>query len=573
MTSTNFNFDKMQTLLFESAKEYVTKFFIPLSSGMHAVLCNNKYELMDYSTVKKTYFDRMDARLSKYYFKEYTKIRTIVFELGKPTLYYDDATQTLCLNLCHQFMHEYKPYESFDSETKKSVTLMLSYVKEVYCSNKDDQYVFLMKWISNMVRGNKNNSIINLEGEQGIGKSTFTTFLMQYVIGRALSLETGSDPLVSRFNIELAGKLMVVFEEIELLSKSDWNAISTKFKRYTTSDVIMIESKGEKRYEAKNINNYLVLANECCLKDAAGRRVFILDTNNKYQGDQEYFGKIMTTCYNNKVGHAFYCYLLELDIEGFYAQNYPDTQNKLNAFISRLHPVEKFLKDEYILNNKELNDSVANTYTDYISYCQDNDITNKLNKILFNKKMSDIGYKFFSSTIAGKCCNKYKASLDDLKKTAKKRHWLHELDEYKDDETNEKKKKTKYACFDYEDDDEKENPLADKLKAAENEIALLKALLNKDKEIKKPIKKPIKKQTANILSDDYDTDDDANEIIAVKKRNNKKMVVAMEDESDGEESDKSDASDDYSDSDSDSDSDEEVDEDEFDNMADLLSGK
>ena len=60
-----------------------------------------------------------------------------------------------------------------------------------------------------MCRGNKNDCCLYLKGSQGAGKSSFSDFLRDDIIGAALSIQTGSSPLKSKFNGELSGKLLV----------------------------------------------------------------------------------------------------------------------------------------------------------------------------------------------------------------------------------------------------------------------------------------------------------------------------------------------------------------------------
>ena len=528
-TITPFSFDTLETLLFQSAKEYITKYFIPLTSGMHAVLkSNGNYELMDYTTMKRTYMDRLDAKLSKYYLKEYSGLRTIVYELGKPALY-DDK-----LNLCQPFKHPINPYDKFPVNIKEKVTIMLSYIKEVLCSDIEEQYIYVLQWLSNMCKGNKNDSILYLRGGQGIGKSTITQFLMNHVIGRPLSLETGAETLISRFNVELAGTLMVVFEELEHLSTAEWNSMSTKLKRYSTSDTIMLESKGEKRYEAKNINNYFILSNHDCIKDDDGRRIYILDVSPKYKGDLEYFGNIRDKCFNDAVGEAFYSYLHEINTTNFYAQRFPLTQSKKDAYVKRLHSVESFLKDSYILLKLPVNNSLAVIFNEYKSYCESNGIRS-VNKIDFNKKMSELGFKYFSSRVDGKTKNKYKISLDELNKVAEKGYWIHDTDEYDDDEKVIDETGKNYEALYEESQDE--------LAQMKMEVERLKKELAK-KHLKPPNVKP--KLEIELMDSDSDDSDDS-------------------DASDNDASDNDDDYDDQSDDDYD-------DEEEYANMASLLLG-
>ena len=148
--------------------------------------------------------------------------------------------------------HQYIKYED-----NKKVNIMLNYIKEVLASGNNEVYNYILQWLSYMVKGNKNTSILYLKSIQGLGKSTLLEFLRQFVIGEDLSLETGSRPLVSDFNSILGGKLFVYFEELETFSTStaQWIAISSRLKRYATSNTITLEEMNIKSYTAPNLNN------------------------------------------------------------------------------------------------------------------------------------------------------------------------------------------------------------------------------------------------------------------------------------------------------------------------------
>ena len=71
--NSNFSFSKVTDIKpsqLAKTERYISKYFVVLSNGMHAFFNNGRYELIDYNTVKKTYFDRMPKQLSDYYFKQ-----------------------------------------------------------------------------------------------------------------------------------------------------------------------------------------------------------------------------------------------------------------------------------------------------------------------------------------------------------------------------------------------------------------------------------------------------------------------------------------------------------------------
>ena len=133
----NFSLKKVQDLKPSEqlkAQAYISKYFIPLSSGMHAFFNDGKFELIDHNTVKRTYFDRMPKFLSDYYFKQNIDIRTVEYEFGKPELH-DDK-----LNLCPKMKHTIQSYKTFSSDSRDKVDIMLHYIMEVLCSNNQSHF-------------------------------------------------------------------------------------------------------------------------------------------------------------------------------------------------------------------------------------------------------------------------------------------------------------------------------------------------------------------------------------------------------------------------------------------------
>ena len=419
----NFQLSKIKTLSPIDAKDYITKYFVPLSNGNHAMLIDGIYIIKDDQEIKRSYFNRMQKELCNYYFKEFTEVKTIAYEVNKET-FYDDK-----INLCPPMKYTYNENYEPSEETQEKLNFLLNYLKEILCSNKDDCYQFLLKWISNMVKGNKNNSCLYLKGIQGVGKSSLFVFLSNYVLGSNLCLETGSDPIRTKFNEILGGKLLVCIEELENFSKAEWESISSTLKRMITSSNITLQNKCTKAYESNNINNYILCSNNDAIKDDDGRRYFILDIATHKVGDRKYYDKLYNECFCQEVGEAFFHYIYNIDTENFNPQAFPITQSKKDSLSKRLDNVYKFLKDEYVLKKLDIDISAQDLYQEfkYQSY------NNKMTKEDFHRKMSEAG--FTRTKKDGKLW--YEIKHKNLLKVANNKLWLHELDEFDESEEQE----------------------------------------------------------------------------------------------------------------------------------------
>ncbi|RYY44020.1 MAG: hypothetical protein EOO06_18845 [Chitinophagaceae bacterium] len=121
----------------------------------------------------------------------------------------------------------------------------------------------------------------------------------------------------------------------------------------------------------------------------------------------------INNCFNDKVGYAFYNYLLEIDTDDFNFLDMPETKAKLNIIADLLTPIEKFLKFEFLLENAAVKLKVKDLYAKYEKYCEDNALHAE-SKIEFTSGMRKYDFNF--NMINGYNC--YRITVDQLKDIA-----------------------------------------------------------------------------------------------------------------------------------------------------------
>jgi phage/plasmid-associated DNA primase len=417
-----FSFQHLKTLNLDNGKEYIKQFFIPLTNGNHVFVKGPKFEILDTPTLKKVYFNRIHKDLNKFYFTEHDDVREPVCAIGQPFLFEDKV------NLSGTFKHQTKPYNEYSEEVKTKVERVISVIREVWANNNKKTLKYILGWFAKMMKGIKTQKILYLKGPQGIGKSTITEFMVNNVMGK-LAYVSGSEPLKSQFNISLMGKLLVVFEELENFGTNEWTVISSRLKRFSTAAETPYEAKGKDIITAPDINNYIVLSNNDAVKDDDGRRYVILDLSLKYKGQVDFWSKLHKECLNDVVGEAFYNYLLEYDLTDFDLEKPPQTQSKSDAIVKRMDLVARFIKESFVLPKKDIKISVPDMFDLFVSFCSNNNAKH-CHKIDFNKKMAEYGMTYYKSNSK----LMYKINHDDLLVIANKNKWLHELDEFEDDD-------------------------------------------------------------------------------------------------------------------------------------------
>jgi hypothetical protein len=402
------------------AKAYMEQHFYPLSSGDYLFVSDSQMVTKNHDTTTRVYLNRVPKVLKQHVLTD-IEVYDPVCIPNKPFL---DGNK---INLIAQYKHTInnKSYADCTRQQKEGVQMMIDMLKTVWASGNDDSLQYLLKWFANMLRGNKNQSLLYLKSTtEGIGKSTFTTFMMDHVLGKGLSIESNSDPLRTKYNKILFGKLLVVFEELEKSSQNEWETISKKLKCWVTSDKIIFENKFENSFESNNISNYIVLSNREAIKHSDGRRYFTLDLSTKYKGDTVFWNKLHTLCFNDAVGEAFAIYLSEIDLSNFNSSNFPILKSKTEAIIDRIHPVFKMLKFNWILLDKNFKCSVKELYGYMQEYMVKTDVKFTITKRSMVSMLREIGIEYKSSNSK----SVYNVSIQDLKLIATKFKWYSEFD-------------------------------------------------------------------------------------------------------------------------------------------------
>ena len=387
-------------------KQYILKFIHPLTNGTYALIEKDQVVIIQKETMNEVYFPRFEPDIKKWFKKE-TDPKQIICDITKPTV------GDNYINISKTLKHKYVKYDEYSQEIKDAVNLMLSYIKEVWASNNKKVYEYILKWLPNMSKGIKNKSCIYAKSLQGTGKSTLPEFLRDWVIGRDCTCKGKSDHLMGQHNLQLLGRVFVYFEELQIFSDKEWNAVDSEIKSLITDNWGSFTDKYEKRFEAENINNYMIITNST-LKGISGRRYLVVDLSSKYMDDLQYYGRLRSLCFNDVVGKAFFCYLKEIDTESFLSSEIPETKNKADIVAELLTPIEKFLKVCFVLRNCSIDMRITDLYNDFKAFDSRNvnispqKFCSLMRELNFEYKKTG-GYTY------------YKISVDDLKIIAKRR--------------------------------------------------------------------------------------------------------------------------------------------------------
>lgn len=418
----DFNFKTAHSLIVANFDEIACQKYISDhikqidGTTQYVVFKNNKPVIIDKELLRDAYMLKFSSNIQKWNAKR-IDMCTVVCKPNQALIVGDE------INIFAGFLHIKKPYDTYDNDVKNKVQIMLDFVKDVLCSGDIGQFNYLINWTANVAQGNKNDSVLYFKGDEGIGKSTYTDFLREWVFGYTCTCKGDTDCLLTSYNKMLLGKVLVVFEELPTFSDAQWDGVSSKLKDYVTGKKCNYSDKYEKKIELENLNNYIINTNVHALKHSDGRRYFIVDLCESRKGDHMYFDKLRQNCFNSQVGEAFYNKLLSIDLTGFYSQTFPETLAKKEAKIRSLPTAYQFIKDCYVLKQMVIKLKNTELYAEYEDYVTLNR-KSKQHKMDFYKMLEKIGIK------SKKSCGfeRYNVDVEQLDNIADTNGWLHYTD-------------------------------------------------------------------------------------------------------------------------------------------------
>lgn len=389
-------------------------------------------------------------------------ISVIICEHGKPRVFEDETTKALILNTFKGVKwadRDIQEFDTFDNKIKRAVRKWWKYIKEVICSNNEEQFEFLKNWLICTVNGVKCDAFTWFQGPQGAGKSFFWDFLIKYVLGDNAVLKTNDYHILlpGQFNTIIEGRLLIVLEELgeadvmKLLSEQ----LNQAIKAFTAQETWTIKTKYQSDRPFTNCTNLAFNTNNNSFRSRiTDRRHNVPDVSDKYVGNKDYFADLVKTCWNDDVGYAFYCYCVETyeswdEDERRTVQHAlpPITKARIEKNIVALESWKRFLRDEYILTKTDFDCRATELYDNYVAYCKHpsrNMFVLQYVSLIGKTHMGVLIYD--KGTTKKQICKKrgkgnvtyLEASWEDLYEYAQENYWLNDDDvpENEEDEAN-----------------------------------------------------------------------------------------------------------------------------------------
>lgn len=257
------------------------------------------------------------------------------------------------------------------------------HVKENICSNNEETYQYLRKWISYVFQhSDKVHTAIVLQGTQGVGKNSFIEPL-GVLLGAHYAPLSSITELVSNFNYHL--KNAVLIHANEALWGGNKKEIGT-IKAMITEETCLIEGKGKDRIVVRNFKHVILSSNEDwpVSLDSDDRRFLVIRVSEKHKEDHEYFEAIQQQLDNGGYEALLYD-LLHEDLTNFNPRKIPASTDSFSIKMRSADSTHRYIYEALHEGNFSIGKIPENgypiwqgelpkesVYEDYAAWCEKN---------------------------------------------------------------------------------------------------------------------------------------------------------------------------------------------------------
>jgi len=201
------------------------------------------------------------------------------------------------------------------------------------------------------------------------------------------------ETLFTNFSKERENKLFTICDEIQNFGSAYKS--NDHLKTIIMSETLRVEPKGVDLYFVDDCNNYIFTTNNNwpVKIEASDRRFLVLDCNNKYANNKEYFDKILAVTNSNEVSEHFFQFLAQKDLSEWNPRCIPETDLKKELQQNSIPDPIQFMMDFY---HKQIQSQVSRSipHESTTTSCQDFIIGSRVQSCSSSSSSHCYGSKF-----------------------------------------------------------------------------------------------------------------------------------------------------------------------------------
>lgn len=278
-------------------------------------------------------------------------------------------------------------------------------LKELYCSDNEDQLNYFWDWLTFTVKFPHLKTLVGILmiSKQGCGKGFLMDFLCRYIYGSYNTVPNmnGIEQLIGEKNKLIMGKKLVCVNELSS-TRDTYSSNSNKVKSLITEQDCVIRPLYCDAFSVKQSTEFIMASNHInsMIMEESDRRWNVLAVSETHMNDKKFFSELHAKYYNQDFGDALYTTMMneKLTAKEWYLKTIPKSDKKdeiKNISKSSVLVFVDELREEHN-TGKAFNTAVL--WTQYLEWCNTNN-EHKTKKTMFKPQL--IGYSVKLEKIKG----------------------------------------------------------------------------------------------------------------------------------------------------------------------------
>lgn len=365
-----------------------------------------------------------DTKLTIDYNKDY-KFEQTVFKRGFEVKYN-------FLNMKKDLPRDYSKPIIETEEVKRGVKMFFDHIKEIICSDDEDEYDTTIKFLASSCAGHKLKIALIWNSMEQSGKGTVLNYIKELQGERMF--KTSSIENVEKYTKGFEGRTLINLDELPVSGTS--KILQDCLKALITEPEFDCRAMYNQGYIQKNTFNIIITSNNnaISLTQSNNVRYFVNTISDKYSGNKNttYFKNLHSAINKECVKIAIFKEFMNIYETQVKPTNWTGTDVKptKNGTIKRIDALPlfiKYIKNEFLLNGKGINEEVKQLILEY-QEANPRDRVNNTSIGLYMKQLGVECKKIDTKSFKGR---KYIISFENLKQAYITNNWL--LDTEKED--------------------------------------------------------------------------------------------------------------------------------------------
>ncbi len=327
------------------------------------------------------------------------------------------------LNMKKDLPRDYTQPIDMKPDTMEGVNMYFKHINDMLCSGIEEEYEVVTKFLASSFMGHKVKFCLLVQTlKEQTGKGTIFNALID-ILGDRYYRTSNPEEFVL-YNKPFEGRCLINIDEMPMAGEvKRTNDIA---KSYITEPNFSCRQMRCQPYDQKNTFNLIFTSNNDCvlLTQSNNIRYYVPTTNNKFQGNKEYFDKLHGFLKREDVKRGIFnkfkeIYETKVKPTGWIGNDIGTTQAKNIKVIESLPAIIKYIKKHYLFNGLGIDASVKDFIEEYRNTSNDKTHDSKLSVYLH-----DLGIE--TKRVNNKEFNgrKYIISIDNLLQGFKTKNWL-----------------------------------------------------------------------------------------------------------------------------------------------------